>query len=321
MTIDQMLSSAKSVAIFGHVRPDGDCIGSCLGLYNYIVDNYPNVRAQVFAEAFPDSFRILNGAAEILPEYDGREVDLAFLLDTPSFERCGAKGADCLSRAHFTCNVDHHVSNPRNLCRENFVNPRASSASEELYFLLDSRKVGRRTADCLYLGIVHDTGAFKFSCTGKRTMTAVGDLMDKGCAFDRIINETYYTRTYRATRITGFVLEHCLLALDGKVVYAALREEDLERFGVSAVDLGSVIDSLREVEGTEVAIFIYPVGGQNKISLRSNYVVDVNRVAASFGGGGHVRAAGASSDKAAEDLIPELLASVQSQMDASKGLI
>ncbi len=307
MTIDEMLSKVGSVAIFGHVRPDGDCIGSCLGLYNYILDNFPNAQVQVFAEAFPTSYNLLNGADKILQQYDGRNVDLAFLMDTPSFERCGSNGAECLKTAKYTCNIDHHISNPLNLCTENIVEPQASSASEVLYFHLNSNKVTKNAANCMYLGIVHDTGAFKFSATSKRTMNAVGDFIDKGCDFAKIINDTYYTRSYKATLITGLAMEKCKLALNGKVVYSYVTEEEMQRFDVTPMDLSSVVDSIREVSGTEVAIFIYPVNGQNKISLRSNYIVNVNKIAGAFGGGGHEKAAGASTEEHPEVVIPKIL--------------
>ncbi len=314
MKLDELLEKAQSIAIFGHVRPDGDCIGSCLGLYNYICDNYPEKTVQIFAENFPPSYRILSGAEKILPEYDGREADLCFLLDTPSFERCGAGGEAAFQKAKFTCNIDHHISNPQNLCTLNIVEPQASSASEVLYFQLDSERISQNTANAIYLGIVHDTGAFKFSCTGKRTMIAVGDLIDKGADFARIINETYYTRSYKATRVTGFVLENCKLALDGKVVWGSISSEELKRFEVSPLDLSSIIDTLREVSGTEVAIFLYPVGNSYKLSFRSNYIIDVNQIAGNFGGGGHTRAAGASVNESPESVIPKILSLIQAQL-------
>ena len=314
MVIDELLGKAKTVAIFGHVRPDGDCIGSTVGLYNYIRDNYPQIDATVFVEAFPESYRLLNGADRTLPEYDGREVDLAFLMDTPSFERCGAKGAECLAKAKVTCNIDHHVSNPRNLCAVNIVEPETSSASEVLYFQLDKNKVSPNAANCMYLGIVHDTGAFKFSSTGKRTMEAVGDFIEKGCDFTRIVNETYYTRSYKQTLITGFALEKSKLALGGKVVYSYVTAEDMERYDVKPYEMGTVVDTLREVSGTEVTVFLYSVNGNYKISLRSNYVVDVNAVAREFGGGGHVRAAGGDTDLDPEVAIQKVLELIQKQL-------
>jgi phosphoesterase RecJ-like protein len=317
MNIDDLLKEANTVSIFGHVRPDGDCVGSTLGLYNYICDNYPTIRVQIFLERFPESYRILSRSSEINSVYDeniNAPCDLAILLDTPSFERIGANGAACLKSARKTCNIDHHISNPLNLCTQNFVDAKASSASELLYFLLDPKKVSKDTAECLYLGIVHDTGAFKFSCTTHKTMLAIGDLLDKGIDFTRIINETYYTRTYIQTLVTGFVMQNCKLDLNGKVVYSYLTPEDMERYSVTPVELSNVIDTIREVSGTEVAVFLYPVNGEYKISLRSNYVVDVNKIAGVFGGGGHVRAAGGSSKESPEETIKKILKLIEEQL-------
>ncbi len=315
MTIDEMLGQAKSVAIFAHVHPDGDAIGSSLGLYRYVRDNYPEASVRVFLEAFPAKFRLLRDAENVEAEYRGENFDLVFLLDTPSFDRIGAKGADCLARAKRTCNIDHHVSNPRNLCDTSIVEPDSSSASETLYAQLSPEKVSKDAADAIYLGIIHDTGVFKFSNTGKRTMDIVGSLIAKGCDFSKIINETFYTRSLAETRIAGFAMERCQTALGGKAVYTFLAPEDLERFGATPLDLGSVIDSIREVSGTEAAIFLYPTGDDYKMSLRSNYIVDVNRIAKAFGGGGHVRAAGATIHEKPETVIPKILEMIQAELD------
>lgn len=318
MKIDEMLMNAHNVAIFGHVRPDGDCAGSTLALFNYICENYPQINAKIFLEPFPESYKIMRGADKVCTAYSGDAFDgacdVAFLLDTPSFERVGANGAECLKNAKFTCNLDHHISNPLNLCNENFVAPEASSACEVLFFQLDKNKISVETASCLYLGIVHDTGAFKFSCTGKKTMNVVAELIDKGVDFAKIVNETYYTRTYKQTVVTGFVMQKSELCLDGKVVYSYITEEDMKRFDVTPVDLSNVIDTLREVSGTEVAVFLYPVNGKYKISLRSNYVVDVNAVAKAFGGGGHIRAAGGDTEYSPEFAIEKILNLIETQL-------
>lgn len=315
--IDDFLRDTSTLAIFGHVRPDGDCVGSTLALYNYITDNFPNIKIQVYLERFPESYKILNGADKALPLFEGSDdqpYDAAFLLDTPSFERVGAGGVPCLQKARKTCNIDHHISNPLSLCDLNIVKPEASSACEVLFDQFDPSKISVRTASCLYLGIVHDTGAFKFSNTGKHTMEVVGALIEKGIDFARIINETYYTRTYKQTLVTGHVLSHCKLALEGKVVHAFVTPETMKEFDVTPVDLSNVIDTLREVSGTEVALFLYPVNGKYKISLRSNYVVDVNAIAKEFGGGGHTRAAGGDTDLTPEETIQKILGLVGKQL-------
>ena len=316
MKIDDLLIDAKSVAIFGHVRPDGDCVGSSLGLFNYIKDNYPSIKTHIFLERFPENYKLLPNASNTNEDYsdDYGTYDLAFLIDTPSFERIGANGEPCIRAARKTCNIDHHISNPLNLCTTNFVDAKSSSACEVLYFLIDPEKISKDTAECLYLGIVHDTGAFKFSSTSKKTMEAIGNLLEKGIDFSKIINETYYTRTYTQTLVTGYVMMTSKLALNGKVVYSYLTPEDMDRYSVTPIELSNVIDTLREVSGTEVAIFLYPVNGDYKISLRSNYIVDVNKIASNFGGGGHVRAAGGSSKETPEETIKKLLMLIQEQL-------
>ena len=316
--LDDFLKNTNTLAIFGHVRPDGDCAGSTLALYNYVTDNFPNIKVQVYLEKFPESYKILNGADKALPLFEGssnQPYDAAVLMDTPSFERVGAGGAEAIKAARKTCNIDHHISNPLNLCDLNIVRPEASSACEVLFDQLDPNKISVQTASCLYLGIVHDTGAFKFSSTGKHTMEVVGALIEKGVDFARIVNETYYSRTYKQTLVTGYVLSHCKLALEGKVVHAYVTPETLKEFDVTPVDLSNVIDTLREVSDTEVALFLYPVNGKYKISLRSNYVVDVNAIAKEFGGGGHTRAAGGDTDLPPEEAIQKILELTKKQLN------
>ena len=316
--LDDFLKNTNTLAIFGHVRPDGDCAGSTLALYNYVTDNFPNIKVQVYLEKFPESYKILNGADKALPLFEGssnQPYDAAVLMDTPSFERVGAGGAEAIKAARKTCNIDHHISNPLNLCDLNIVRPEASSACEVLFDQLDPNKISVQTASCLYLGIVHDTGAFKFSSTGKHTMEVVGAHIEKGGEFAGIVNETYYSRTYKQTLVTGYVLSHCKLALEGKVVHAYVTPETLKEFDVTPVDLSNVIDTLREVSGTEVALFLYPVNGKYKISLRSNYVVDVNAIAKEFGGGGHTRAAGGDTDLPPEEAIQKILELTKKQLN------
>ena len=150
--IDNFLKDISSLAIFGHVRPDGDCAGSTLALYNYVTDNFPNIKVQVYLEKFPESYKILNSADKALPLFENasnQPYDAAVLMDTPSFERVGAGGAEAIKAARKTCNIDHHISNPLNLCDLNIVKPEASSACEVLFDQLDPSKISVRTASCL----------------------------------------------------------------------------------------------------------------------------------------------------------------------------
>ena len=129
MQIDDLLNEAKSVAIFGHVRPDGDCVGSTLGLYNYISDNYPTIKVRIFLERFPENYKILANANETYEYYNEEfgDFDLTFIMDVPTIERIGANGSSCLRTSRKSCNIDHHISNAKQLCTVNFVDAKASS--------------------------------------------------------------------------------------------------------------------------------------------------------------------------------------------------
>jgi phosphoesterase RecJ-like protein len=219
-----------------------------------------------------------------------------------------------VEQAERSFNIDHHRSNPLDVCRVCEVQPTVSSASEVLYYLMDAEKVSKDTAECIYLGIAHDTGVFRFSCTGPKTLEAVGALIALGVDFSRIINETYYCRTFNQTKVTGYVMEHASLALDGKVVYGYLTPQIMEQFQVSTLEMDGIIDALREVQGTEVAIFMFPVKDGNKVSMRSQYVVDVSAICQQFGGGGHARAAGFTLDQEPEEIVKQLLPLIQAQL-------
>lgn len=315
MKINEMLKGAERVAIFGHVRPDGDCVGSTLGLYNYILDNYPEIHADIYLERFTDNFRFLSHVEDIQSEYtDGTPYDTVFVLDASSRDRVGANGLACIAQAAHSYNLDHHVSNPGDVCAYSDIQPEVSSASEVLYYLLEADRVTKAVAECIYLGIVHDTGVFKFSCTGQKTLEAVGALISKGVDFPRIINETYYCRTYSQTRITGHVMQNCQRALSGRVVYGFVTAEEMEEYHVTSIEMDGIIDALREVQGIEVAVFLYPAADNYKVSMRSQYYVDVSSICQIFGGGGHVKAAGCSLKGTPEEIIAKLLPEIEKRL-------
>ncbi len=314
MKISDMLDGAEKVAIFGHVRPDGDCVGSAMGLYNYILEYYPQIKADVYLEPFAETFNFLAHIEDVKDAYEEGIYDTVFVLDASSCDRVGANGLACILQAGRSFNIDHHISNPGDICKYSIIKPDVSSTSEVIYYLLEPERVTKPIAEGLYLGIVHDTGVFKYSCTGRKTLEAVGALIGAGVDFPRIIHETYYSRGITQTRVTGYVLQNCKLAPNNQVIYGTLTPEEMERFGATHMDVDGIIDTLRTVRGTEVAIFLYPVADGYKISMRSRYYVDVARICQLFGGGGHARAAGCSIDKTPEEIIKLLLCEVEKNL-------
>ncbi len=189
------LQNVKTVAISGHIRPDGDCVGSCLAVWNYIQDNYPDIEADVYLEQIVPKFRFLRGADRIKTEVgEAKTYDLFLSLDASDKERLGSAAVYFDSAVHTVC-IDHHITNP-GFAEKNWIVAEASSASELAWETMEENKISRYTAEALYMGIAHDTGVFQYSNTSPKTMQIAGSLIAKGIDFSRIVDDTFYKKTY-----------------------------------------------------------------------------------------------------------------------------
>ena len=159
---NEQISKAKTIAITGHIHPDGDCIGSCLALKQYILDNYSGKKVDVYLESISTEFRFLSHAQEIITESkDDESYDLFFVLDCGSEDRYEPFAA-MVRCAKTLIGIDHHISN------DGFgdfykIDPQASATCEVLCQIFEEDKISKECAQCLYTGIVHDTGVFKLS--------------------------------------------------------------------------------------------------------------------------------------------------------------
>ena len=315
LKLDEVLKGVKRAGIAGHVRPDGDCTGSCLALYQYLCLYYPEVSTDVYLEEIPNSFHMLTGADNIchqLPEDTG--YDVFFALDCGDTGRLGFAGA-LFEQAQKTVCIDHHVSNQA-FADVNHIVPDASSTSELIYDLLEKDKITKEIAEALYLGIVHDTGVFQYSCTKPSTMEAGAELLRKGINGPEIIEKTFYEKTYAQNQVLGKALLESIRVMDGKVIFSYITKKSMNFFGVKAKDLEGVVSQLRMTAGVEVAIFLYELeSGEFKVSLRSREKVDVSKVAQFFGGGGHVRAAGLTFRGTVHDAVNNLMNQIAIQME------
>lgn len=313
MTIDKLLEGVSNVGITGHIRPDGDCLGSTLGLYNYITDNRPDISVDVYLEAPNPEFGYLAGIDKIKNEPENsKSYDVFFVMDCSSIDRI-EPFAFCFNNAAKTVCIDHHISNT-DFADENIVDAKASSASEVLYTLFDEKKVTKNVAECIYTGIIHDTGVFKYSCTSAKTMTIAGKMMEMGIDYSDIIDNSFYKKTYVQNQILGRALLESILFYDGKCVFSSITRAEMDFYGVTGKELGGIIEQLRLTEGVEVAIFLYETGDEEyKVSMRSKKFIDVASIAAHFGGGGHVRAAGFSAGGSVHSIINNIGAMIEAQ--------
>lgn len=317
-TLLKTISQVGTIAITGHVRPDGDCVGSCLGLYNYIREQYPEKTCDVYLEPIRKEFFFLKGSDKIinqLPEEEEKmKYDLLIILDCGDVTRIDTFGR-LYDQAGKTFCIDHHVSNEIRFCDENVVEPTASSASEILYGLLEKDQISLAVAECIYTGICHDTGQFKHSNTSKKTLNITADLVDMGVNTSFIIDHTLNNRTFVQNQALGYALSEAALILDGKVIYSFISKKWQELHGVNSSDMGIIIDELRITEGVEVAIFGYETNNlEYKISMRAKDYVNVSAIAQYFGGGGHIKAAGCTMKGSYIDVINNLLREIEKQL-------
>lgn len=307
------IENADSMAITGHINPDGDCIGSTLGMYNYITNNYPGKKVQVYLQEFPDVFMFLNGASEVKHETDDEIYDLFMSLDCGDPDRF-TPFAQYFETAKRTLCIDHHISNKGfgDVC---YVEPQACSAAEAIFKLLDEDKINQPCAEALYMGIVHDTGVFKHSNTTRSAMTIAGILIEKGARPSFVIDETFYKKTLTQNKLLGYALLGMKQFANGKIAHTLLTFEDFEKFGASKMDTDGIVDQLRLTSGTEVAFFMYQSGeNEYKISLRANNIVNVSEIACSHGGGGHVKAAGCNIKGDPDKIVAEIVAEIEKQL-------
>ncbi len=312
--ITSELNNVKTVAIAGHIRPDGDCVGACMGLYLYLKENYPEIETDVYLEEPKEGFSFLSGFREIKTVYDeSKKYDVFFVLDTSVKNRIGVALAGYESAGRTIC-IDHHISN-KGFGDKNVIRPQVSSASELVYTLLEEDKVTKPVAEALYMGIIHDTGVFQYSCTTPETMRIGAKLMEMGIDFSKIVDKTFYEKSYVQNQVLGRCLMESIMVLDGKCIVGSVKKKDMDFYGVEPKDLDGIVQQLRVTKGVEVAIFLYEVKTQEfKVSLRSNGPVDVNAVASYFGGGGHVKAAGCSMQGSVYDVINNLTLPIEKQL-------
>ena len=304
-------ANVRKTAIVGHLHPDGDCISSCLALYHYLKDNY-GYEADVYLEPYPSVFDMLPDTAVIRHTVKPEVYDVVYSLDCADLDRIGT-GKELFKSAKKRVMIDHHISN------DGFgdfykIDPQASATCEVLCQIFEEDKISKECAQCLYTGIVHDTGVFKHSNTTRKTMEYAGMLLEKGVSTTKIIDETFYQKTFVQNQLLGKALLKSQLYADGQIIISNLSEQDFEELHASTSDSDGIIDQLRITKGVEAAIFLYPIENGYKVSMRSNEKVKVSEIAKTHGGGGHIRAAGCSMKGTLKDIQSTIISEITEQL-------
>lgn len=293
MRILDELKGCETIGISGHENPDGDCAGSCMGLALFLRKTMPGVRVDVFLEPLrPELTRNIPGTKSIITDFRTKvdSYDAFVVLDSDKSRISGA--LPYFDRAKKTINIDHHVSNSGS-GMVNYIDISASSACELVYDLIDHEWMDARIAQALYVGIMTDTGVFRFANTSKKTMRIAGELMSYGFDFPTIVREVYFEKTWVQQRMLGMALEQSKSYLRGRCIVSRLSHETIRRLGGVGKDVEGIVSALVSTEGADCSIFAHErANGEWRVSFRSNRIVNVAVIAQRYGGGGHVRASG-----------------------------
>ena len=313
-TLDNILEEinrADSIVILTHENPDGDAVGTSLALYNSL-KRYGKEHVDLIVPECPKTFAFLPGAEDIKKMSDKESYDLAIAIDCASFEMiCGGK--QYFENAESTIVIDHHGTNTM-YGDLNFVNPNAPACSEVMIVVLNSfnMNIDKEIGTCLLVGIITDTGGFKYPGVTAETFEFVAELLKKGVNVSNTYRKVLQVKTRSAYELARVANERLELLDDGKIAYTYVTLEDYEKFGNTYGDHEGIVDIGRDIEGVEASIFVRAVPGKGlKVSLRSNDKVDVDGIALLFGGGGHPKAAGFSTDESYDSIKEKILKEIR----------
>lgn len=286
------IKNAEKIVIAAHINEDADAVGSSFALTEALRDAGKSVMLYMSEEP-EDRLKFLKCDYEIYTGEELPEQELFIALDSADEERLGARKALLLRSP--SVSVDHHYTNTR-YADVNYVDGEASSTGELVYFLIKELElpITRRIAEFLYISISGDTGSFKYSCTTPTTMRVAAELLECGIEHAELARRLYESEKPEAVRLKGYVMSSVKSFFGGKLNMTVLDKEIFAKFGVDEKNAGDLVNIPRTIEGTEIAVSVRETEEKIKLSFRSNGKYNVSEIAAHFGGGGHVMAAGAA---------------------------
>ena len=313
MTLDEILkeiNEAKEIVILTHETPDGDAIGSSLGMKLALEKIGKN--ADIIMSKYAKMYSFLPGFETIKEASEVKNYDLAISLDCATLKRLDNK--EYFENAKKTIVIDHHGSN--NMYGDiNYVNPVSPACSEILLviFTYFGIEIDTKIGTCLMTGIITDTGGLQYTSTTADTFEYAAELLRKGVNISEICKKTLQTKTKANFELSKRVMDRVELLEDGKVAFSYITTKDMEEVNAKEGDHEGLVNIGREIEGVEVAIFIRQKENDDlyKVSMRTEESVNASDVCLMFGGGGHPRAAGALIPGTIEQVKEKLLKEIR----------
>lgn len=290
----KLIERANKIVLSSHVNPDGDNVGSTLGLYHALKRTNKDITI-LLDDDLPDNLGMMKGLDLYQKPQDGQiiECDLLIILDV-DVDRIG-KVKDVVKAP--ILNIDHHISNTKvsDYC---YVDADAAATAQIVYSLIKEMNwnITPECATCIYTGLCSDTGFFRYSNTTPYTLRAAADLLEAGARPDKI-SEVFDARSFSSVKAAGKAIETIELYHDGKIALMVI-DKALKQ---SADNTEGFVNFARNIRGVDVAVMIkYADDEVTRVSMRSKSV-NVSKIAQNIGGGGHIRAAGATVNKNLND--------------------
>lgn len=295
------LRSARRVLLVNHEAPDGDCLGGSLAL-GLALDRLGMDVVVGSTDGVPAIYRFLPSSERVVDRVEGT-FDVAVAVECSDVSRAG-RLADALSSARLVVNLDHHLDNT-GYGHVVWRDPLAAAVCEMIWELLGALdvEVDESIATCLMTGLITDTGSFRYSSVRPRTFRLAAELVRRGARPDHIYERVYEARPVAAVRLLGLALARLQLSADGKVAWTTVDETLLNQVGARWEDTENIVETLRSIAGVRLALLFKAEGNRVKVSLRSRDGVAANQLAARFGGGGHVAAAGFTTQGPVEEVV------------------
>lgn len=320
--IDRILDAireAKTICIVGHMRPDGDCIGSQLGLM--LALRAEGKKAVAWnQDSVPAKYRFLDPDKDFERPKSGEQFDLVIATDCASYERLGSV-VEFIKERKLLINIDHHESNTR-YGDLNWVSPREASTGELIHRLLKAARwpITKPIADLLFTAVSTDTGSFQYPNTRPGTFHVGAELVTRGANLAKICDEVYQSFPLSRARLLKLVYNKFKLTHNDRIAYFWLKKADLSRTGAETNDTEGLIDHIRAIEPVVVACVFEEIEPDlTRISLRSKSKdVNVSEICGQFGGGGHPAAAGARIAGSPMSIQRRVVAAIKKAINAAK---
>lgn len=311
--IKEAISKANKIIITTHKSPDGDAIGSSLALWHYLKNMGKDV-VIIVPDSFPEFLNWMEGTADIL-NYDQdsktsegiiQEADLIFSLDYNALSRIGDLGNIIGNKECKKIVIDHH-QDPTDFADYYFVDTDCCSTAQLVYELIESfqeiEKINIAIGECIYCGIMTDTGSFRFPSTTSKTHRIIAKLLDLGVNGSKVHQNVYDTNTEDRLRLIGFSLTEKLKVYEKEcAAYISLSKEELLKFNFKKGDTEGLVNYCLSIKGIKMAVLITEKEEGINFSFRSKDGFFVNKIANEyFNGGGHFYAAGGRLDVSLND--------------------